>query len=221
MAKLVVGVLQINGVQGGRSEKYYFKGSDNLPASQFTDKLKQIAWGRSAFFGSGVELVYARCSTIGKPPDKETVEMNYPVGPHPSWTGGVGPGNVLGPVNDDNVAVFQCFQLTGGKWANHYYNFCPDDWLTGMKLATGILPFFQPAPGTVTDLSPTSGLNHLQVCQGFWNYLIANCCSAHPVTSTNYTPSDINRVVFRNVTRHNVGRFFGQHRGRRPTTLIS
>lgn len=221
MPKLVCGVLQINGIQGGRSEKYFFKGSADAAASTYLDKMKQIVWGRTAFFGEGVSCVYARTSSIGKPPDKETVEMFYPVGPHPSWTGGVGPGNVLGPVNDDNVAVFQCFQLDGGKWANHYYNFCPDDWVVGMKLNTGILPFFQPAAAVPIDLSPSSGLNHLQTCQGFWSYLRENCVSAHPVTPTDYTAFNINRVVFRNVTRHNVGRFFGQHRGRRPSTLIS
>jgi hypothetical protein len=222
MPKLVVGVMHINGVQGGRSERYFFQGSGGQNPSNYVATMKNIVWGRSAFFGVGVKCVYARVSSVGKPPDKKTVDMLYPVGPHPSWTGSGGTLDVNSPVNDDNVAVQQCFEFQDGGWSNHYYNFFPDVWIAGMALAApGVLAYLQASSTVPSDLSPASGLNHLQTCQGYWAYVKANCVGATRVTSIDFTERVVSAIIFRNVTRHNVGRPFGLHRGRRPAALVS
>lgn len=224
MARLLVCELRINGAQGGRSEKYYKKGSDNADpaASESMTWAKQLSFGRTAFFGSEGKLVYARVSRIGKPPDKETVELDYPLGPHPSWgtTGGI--GDTLGSINDDNVCVFQCFQLAGSAWANHYYNFVPDSWVAGQILNPGVRDYFNAAATTPAgDMTPTGGLSHKDVCQAFWRYLIDTCTGVAKVTSTNYTEKAITRIVYRNITEHRIGAFFPRHRGRRLSGVVS
>ncbi len=222
MTRPVVGVIDINGQQGGRKERIYFKNSDGADPRTFIDKMKSYCYGRTAFFAMGTELVYARVSLVGGTPDKETIPLPYPLQVHPAFTSGGGVGDTIGPSNDDNSAIFQCFQLAASKWANHYYNFYPDNWVTAQRLILGMLPYFQPSADTgAVVIGATWGGSHLQLCQAFWRWIIQNTQSGKKIASTNYTMSDINDIIFRNITRHNIGRFQGQHRGRRPRALVS
>lgn len=222
MARPGVLVMQINGIQGGRDEKYLLPLADNTDTATLDALAKNICWGRTAFFGAGVKLVYARVSLVGGTPDKRTVQLPYPLGPHPAFSNGGGAFDTVGPVNDDNVAIFQCFQLAGNAWANHYYNFVPDSWVSGMTLATGLLDYLQPNNAAVgTDMGPDWAGSHKDLCKTFWAVLKAGTQSGKRLSSINYNLLAVTDIIFRNVTRHNVGRFRGQHRGRRPSTLVS
>lgn len=222
MPQLVVMVAEFEFRSQGWSEKYYAKGDITDPLAA-VPILKNIIWGRSAFFGTEVGCTYGRCSKIGPGPDKETVFMDYPIGPHPSWTGGGGAGDTIGPINDPIAVVQQVFQGVGGKWMNRYYRCYPDSWVTNKRLATGILPYWTPSTdtSTVTDLSPAAGLSHIQVCQKFWRFLIQNTVMTRRVTAIDYTPTAIRDIGFVQITGKKIGRPFRQSRGRRPATLVS
>jgi len=222
MSQLVVGVASFTTGSNGWTEKYYFKASVTDPLNA-VNLLKNIIFGRSAFFASGTQCIYGRCSKIGPGPDKETVFMNYPIGPHPSWSGGGGAGDTLGPVNDPTVTVQQVFQGVGGRWMNRYYRCMPDSWITDKKLAAGILPYFTPTAdlAVITDLSPASGLSHLAVCQGFWRYLIQNTVLTRRVSPIDYTATDIRDIGFIQVNSKKIGRPFRVSAGRRPAGLVS
>jgi len=222
MAQLILCRLKINLQGQGFGEQYYFK--DDITTHVAAIPLaKQIAFGRTAFFGTGCELIYASVSLIGPGPDKETIPLDYPLGPHPSWTGGNGPGDTIAAPEDPQTCVQQIFQADGGKWSNRYYHGCPDNWLNGKRLSAGILQYWQPAADNGQDpvLDPTGGLNHLGVCRGFWRYLMRRCVQPRKVTPINYTPINYRDILFGQVTSKKVGKSFRASRGRRPSTLIA
>lgn len=214
--------IDVNGAQGGRTEKYFLDpGSSTSPTPAMVQLGKDICFGRSAFFGAEAKIVYARISQAGGPPDRYIIPLDYPVGPHSAFSSGGGAGDVPGPINDDNVAIFTVAQVTGAMGANHYLNFLPDSWISGMKLNTGIRPYFDAANTAPTGpLGPSWGSTHLALCQAFWALLKASTFVGKKQTSTSYILQGISDWVYRNVTRHNVGPFRGLHRGRRQAVLI-
>jgi hypothetical protein len=214
--------LDINGAQGGRTEKYFLDpGTNTAPTPTMVQLGKNICFGRSAFFGAEAKIVYARISYAGGPPDRYIIPLDYPLGPHAAAVSGGAPGGGAGPINDDNVAIFTVAQVTGAMGANHYINFVPDGWVAGQKLIAGLAPYFQPAATPPTGpLGPTWGGTHLSLCQAFWALLRDQTSVAKKQTNTSYILQKISDWVYRNVTSHKVGPFRGLHRGRRQKALI-
>ena len=99
-------VLNINFRNAGWSELYILQETDYAPALV---KAVQIALYRTAFFGTGVQLVFAHVSRIGAERDSVTCDLNYPLGPHPS----ILPDNVA--PNDTVSAVQERFETAGGR----------------------------------------------------------------------------------------------------------
>jgi hypothetical protein len=222
MAFAIVGVAYFTYKSQGWSEKYFFTPSvtslsDALP------KMQQIVWGRSALYGDGVECTFARVSSTNPVHDGRACELPYPIGPHPSWSrNGSGlPGDQLGPPNDPDTCMQMRFETAIGNYWQRYYRCMPDFWV--LNSINQYKQYWQalPAGAAIGDMSPTGGLSHLQVCQTFWSYLIANTAYAKLTSPNNYTLGTINSVVFRKVTDKAIGRPFGTSRGRRQKTLIS
>jgi len=216
-------LVDINGAQGGKTEKYFLSSTTNgVPDDNMIALAKDIVWGRTAFFGAEARVVYARISWAGGPPDRNIVPLPYPMGPHPAFNVGGGVGDTPGPINDDDAAVYTVAQVAGGMGANHYLNFIPDSWVTSQKLITGILPYFQgvgavPPAGSFAAWSGT----HLALCQAWWQLLKNSTYVGRKQTPTSYLLQTITDFIFRNVTDKKVGRFRGLHRGRRQKATIS
>lgn len=222
MPALVQGVIQFRFKEQGFQEKYFFKSSINTAQGALA-YLQQIVYGRSAFIGSGVEIIYARASVVGPGPDARMCDLPYPLGPHPSWAGGNGPGDTIGPPNDPDTCVQQRFETAAGRWGMRYFRLMPDAWVSNKVLQQGIQQYYrmtsnqQPAG---PDLGPNGGLSHLAVCQSFWSYLKQNVVIAHRVSASNYDPTEIENILPVQVTNKKTGRVFRQSRGRRVATLI-
>lgn len=223
MPTAVVGVANFTYGQQGWQEKY-FLGDNTLALNTALLRLQNIVYGRSAFYGTGCACIFARVSSTDSSHDGLACQLPYPVGPHPSWGAGGGlPGDTIGPPNDPDTVVQMRFETSLGKYWQRYYRCMPDTWVLNKALATGILQYFTTPAGTPTptDLGPTSGLSHLQVCQGFWLYLIANTRYARKTGTGQYTISNFDYITFRQVTDKKIGRPFGMSRGRRPKNLVS
>ncbi len=223
MSRPIKVTMSIGSEKGGWNEIYFLKADIVTPAAALPIA-KNLAWGRTAFFANNVFLDYVRCSQVGPKPDKRTVEFDYPLAQHPSWSGGTGTGDIAGPTNDPTV----CFQMAGetvsGQWGNRYFRGINDNWVTQSRLTTGILAYLQMAPdtGSDPDLSPTGGIgSHLGICQGFWRLLQRRVALATRNTAIDYTLGDVVTEVYRGITNKKVGRRFGVSRGRRPSTLVT
>lgn len=217
MARPYIGVLEGDFNGQGWAEKYHFAGGIDSYDSALA-AMQQIVYGRSAFFGEGCTIIYARVSLVGPAPDKRTCVLPYPIGPHPSWGGGVGIGDTLAPINDPRTSVQMTAESSGGKWGNRYFRCMPDTWIVGNRLVAGIPQYYQQtATGLPAgDMSPVGGLSHLAVCQSFWSYLKANTAIAKRNTPTDYTLTPIQVFVFEQVTSKKLGKRFRLSAGRAP-----
>lgn len=223
MAASLVGIADFTVGSQGWKEKYFFKASvtDRGAANLL---LQSIVYGRSAFFGLGVACTFARVSSTDSTHDGSACQLPYPIGPHPSWNAGGGlPGDTIGAPNDYDTVVQQRFETGVGQFWQRYYRCMPDSWVANKILQPGILQYWQPlAPGApIASLLPTGGASHLNVCQSFWSYLIANTAYAKKVSNGNYNLADFAYIIFRQVTSKKIGRPSGTSRGRRPKTLVS
>lgn len=210
-------VLKLNYNGQGCEERFVLKADISDHAAALV-KAQQIAWGRTAFLGLGCELIYARVSQLGPSSDKRTCVLPYPLGPHPSWQGGVGVGDTNVAPNDPTT----CFQMTAetavGKWGNRYIRMIPDSWVVNRLMATGVLPYFQ-EPDNLTpiaDMSPAGNGNHLSVCQSFWSYLRINTSLPKKNGPTDYTLRDIAAWVYQQVTNKKMGKRFRLSAGKAP-----
>lgn len=221
MTLAVQGVIQFNFNGQGFQEKFFFK-ADILDAQSALPLLQQIVYGRSAFIGTGVEIIYARASVIGPGPDARMCDLPYPVGPHPSWTGGNGPGDTIAPPNDPDTCVQQRFETAAGKWGMRYFRLMPDSWVTNKRLTTGIQQYYRITASGVPagDMGPNGGLSHLAVCQSFWAYLKANTAIGTRKSPIDVTLNPIANILPVQVTNKKTGRVFRQSRGRRVATEI-
>jgi len=217
MPRPMVGILACNINGQGWNEKYFFKASVNTYDAALPI-LQQIAYGRTAFFGVGAEIIYARVSQVGPAPDKRTCVLPYPLGPHPSWLGGIGIGDTLAQINDPRTSVQMTAESAEGRWGNRYYRCMPDTWVIGNALVESVKPYYQQTASGVPDgdMGPTGGLSHLSVCQSFWSYLKANTVLSKKVTSIDYTLTDIQVFVMEQVTSKKLGKRFRLSAGKRP-----
>jgi len=215
--------MSIGSGAGGWNETYLLD-ANLLTLQAAIPVAKNLCWGRAAFFANNVFLDYARVSQVGPARDKRTIEFPYPMGQHPTWSGGTGAGDTAGPTNDPRVCIQMSMESVTGEWGNRYFRGINDNWVTASALVSGIMPYLQPngTVGVDPDLSPTGGIgSHLGVCQGFWRLLMNHCGIMHKNSSISYDAFTIVATVFRNITSKKVGKRFFSSRGRRPTTLIS
>lgn len=202
-------VLKLNFNGQGFEERYVF--SDGI--SDYTAGLtlaQQIAWGRTAFFGSGVELIYARVSKLGPKAEKRTCVLPYPLGPHPSWNNGVGVGDSLTPINDPRVCIQMAEETSIGIWGNRYLRCIPDSWVSNNLLVPAVSPYLQEPTGLAPlgDMSPAGNLSHIGVCQSFWSYLRLNTRMAKKNGPTDYTTTAIAVFVYQQITSKKIGKRF-------------
>jgi hypothetical protein len=212
-------VLKVNFNGQGFEERYVF----NEGITDYTAGLaaaQQIAWGRTAFFGGGVTLIYARVSQLGPKADKRTCVLPYPLGPHPSWANGVGVGDTLTPINDPRVCIQMSEESATGQWGNRYLRCIPDSWVTANLLVSGVNPYLIDLGGATLpqDLSPAGNLSHLQVCQNFWQFLRLNTKMAKKNGPTDYTLTTIAVFVYQQITSKKIGKRFRLSAGKVYTT---
>lgn len=202
-------VLKINANGQGFEERYVLKPGTETYAAALTIG-QQIAWGRTAFFAEGIELLYARVSTLGPGADKRTCVLPYPLGPHPSWANGVGVGDALSTLNDPRTCIQMAAETALGKWGNRYIRCIPDTWVVANKLVPAVAPYTQEPAGLAAlgDLSPAGNLSHLQVCQSFWSYLRDKTTLPQKISPSSYNSRDIAVFVYQQITSRKIGRRF-------------
>lgn len=207
-----------NNAQGGK-ETYNFP--DTVSSADALIKAKQIVWGRTAFFAQETFIDFARISEVGPRRDGLSVELAYPLGPHPSWsaTAGGPVGDTLSTINDYKVGAVVRFETAAGQFFNRFLRFIPDSWAVNRRLPDGVRPYFvqlgQNEP--LGDMSPGGGLSHLLVCQTFWRYIRTECVFH---TKPKGGPENYlawNYSSFRKIGSRKVGKPPGQLAGRKQS----
>lgn len=202
--------LKINFKTAGWTEGYW------LVASNFSEALTKgvaIAQYRTAFFGAGVELVFA--SIQQQNPSKQAVscDLDFPLGPHPQV-----PKAVESPDNPF-VAVQQRFETSSGSWINRMYRGVPDNAIQGFNI--GQKDIWRPLPPGANIASPTGNANLESIQRSFWNYLLLNSPHSKKTAPNTYDQTPYVRIIPIRVSRHQTGRPFGQFRGRSPSNSIT
>lgn len=226
---IVIGVININFGKQGKGEIYPLGVVPASPGtvdySAYKLKLQQIAWGRTAFFGAGAQLVNARVSSTDPRHDGARCVLPYPLGPHPSAVSNTAlpVAYRFGPISEPNDCVQMRFETSAAGFWQRYYNFINDAWITGNEIADpSIYPYFTTSPtGPIADMSPLGGANQLQICQSFWAYMIANTFGGNKVSKGMFNLLTPAYAIFAQVTSKKVGRAFDVPRGRRTKTTIS
>lgn len=210
---VIFGVLQIGWKNTGQQERYILKAADLVAGVQI---LKQIAWGRTAFFADGAELDFARVSSSNKERDGIPVQLRYPLGPHPSWSSAAGAsvGDKLNVINDPRVVAQMRNNTAAGKFWHRYIRYLPDAWVVGNVLPDAVQPYFTPLDPGTPPVDMTAGGAHLTICRSWWSYLMANTQVGTKVDNNNYNVSDYSITTFAQITSKKVGRRFRTPHGR-------
>lgn len=212
-------VMDISNSQQGFKEFYLFP--VDVTSTDALTKAKEICWGRTAFFADGTFLDFARISEVGPRHDGLSVQLPYPLGPHPSWSAAADApvGDKLAPINDYKVCLQMRFETSNGQFFQRYYRFPPDTWAVNKRLPDAVRPYTEqlPAGAPMGSMTPGGGLSHLLVCQTFWRYIKENCVFRSAPKGAPVVMTPWNYSSFRKISSKKIGRPPGQLAGRRPT----
>lgn len=207
-----------NNAQGGK-ETYNFP--DTVLAPDALAKAKEIVWGRTAFFATETAITFARISEVGPRRDGLSIDLPYPIGPHPSWSAAAaGPvGDTLAPINDYKVGAFVRFETSSGQFFNRFLRFIPDSWAVNRRLPDAVRPYFQQLDqgAPMGSMTPGGGLSHLLVCQTFWRYIRTECVFHSKPKGGPEAWLAWNYSSFRKIGSRKVGKPPGQLVGRKPS----
>jgi hypothetical protein len=224
MATIKAGIVYFRYQGQGWSERYNFATGGDL--QQAIDDFTPIIYGRTAFMGEGVEIIYARVFDTDSAKKAREVPLPYPLGPHKSWlTDVASKGNIadyLTEPNDPDVCVQMRFETAAGDFWQRYFRGIPDSWVDDNDLACGVGDLLIPRPNgqAEVEMGPSGNAGHKSVCQSFWSYLIRKTKYAHKTGLGQYTTANFGFILFRKVASKKTGRPFGIPAGRRPSNLV-
>lgn len=202
---LIRGILYCNYKANGWSEVYALKETDMVAAEQ---TFRTIAGLRTAWFGAGVSLVWARVATAKSPRDGLMCQLDFPLGPYDKSTG-------LAEPEDPFTGIMWRFAGANFRWANRILRGVPDSEIQGNDWIGGTFKFLNTLSTPPISWPTTATVTNAR--KGFFSRIIGGCCMATPAAGVNFNKVEFTLpIVYRKITRRATGRPFGTSRGRAP-----